>query len=80
MIREIIKPETNQIVINIPSEMVNQKLELLLFPIQQSTNSPFPKEHEKQLMEKVFKNAASITVPKNIGIDAIMNEMNYALS
>jgi len=76
MIREIIKPETNQIVINIPSDMVNQELELLLFPIQQSINSPFSKEQEKQLMEKIFKKAESITVQKNIDIDEIMNDIN----
>lgn len=80
MIREIIKPETNQVVINIPSHMVNQKLELLLFPIKQDTDIPFANKKAKLLMEKVFKNAESITVQKNINIDDIMNDMNDALS
>ena len=80
MIREIIKPETNQVVINIPSHMVNQKLELLLFPIKQDTDIPFANKKAKLLMEKVFKNAESITVQKNINIDELMNDMNDALS
>ena len=80
MIREIIKPETNQVVINIPSYMVNQKLELLLFPIKQDTDIPFANKKAKLLMEKVFKNAESITVQKSINIDEIMNDMNDALS
>jgi len=80
MIREILKPKTNQVVINIPSNMVNQKLELLLFPIKQDTNIPFAKKKAKLLMEKVFKNAESIAVQKNINIDEIMNDMNDALS
>jgi len=80
MIREIIKPETNQVVINIPSHMVNQKLELLLFPIKQDTDIPFANKKAKLLMEKVFKNAESITVQKSINIDEIMNDMNDALS
>ena len=33
MIREIICPKTNQIIINIPASMVNQELELLVSPI-----------------------------------------------
>ena len=45
--------------------MVNQKLELLLFPIKQDTNIPFAKKKAKLLMEKVFKNAESIAVQKN---------------
>ena len=80
MIREIIKPETNQVIINIPSNMINQKLELLLFPIKPNTNSVFIKKKDRKLMEKVFKSAKSITVQKNINIDEIMNDMNDALS
>lgn len=45
MIREIIKPTTNQVAINIPSNMVNQKLELLLFPIKPDTDIPFTKKY-----------------------------------
>jgi hypothetical protein len=80
MIREILKPTTNQVVINIPSNMVNQKLELLLFPIKQDAKITFEKKKAKLLMEKVFNNAESIAVQKNINIDGIMNDMNDALS
>jgi hypothetical protein len=79
MIREIINPKTNQVVINIPPSMVNQKLELLLFPIK-DTATPLKKKKAKQLMDKVFKNAESTTIQKNIDIDEIMNDMNDALS
>ena len=79
MIREIINPKTNQVVINIPPNMVNQKLELLLFPIK-DTATPLKKKKAKQLMDKVFKNAESTTIQKNIDIDEIMNDMNDALS
>jgi hypothetical protein len=74
MIREIINPKTNQVVINIPPNMVNQKLELLLFPIK-DTATPLKKKKAKQLMDKVFKNAESTTIQKNIDIDEIMNDM-----
>jgi len=79
MIREIINPKTNQVVINIPPNMVNQKLELLLFEIK-DTATPLKKKKAKQLMDKVFKNAESTTIQKNIDIDEIMNDMNDALS
>ena len=32
MLREIINPKSNQIVITLPPELVNQELELLIFP------------------------------------------------
>jgi hypothetical protein len=79
MIREIINPKTNQVVINIPPNMVNQKIELLLFPIK-DTATPLKRKKAKQLMDKVFKNAESTTIQKNIDIDEIMNGMNDALS
>ena len=78
MIREIINPKTNQVVINIPPDMVNQQLELLLFPIKQDTGTLLKKKTQ-QLMEKVFQNAKSTTIQKNLNIDEIMNDMNNAL-
>jgi U3 small nucleolar ribonucleoprotein component len=60
--------------------MVNRELELLLFPIKQDTGTLPPKKQSKKLMEKVFENAKSITIPKKINIDELMNDMNDALS
>ena len=79
MIREIIRPKTNQVIIDIPHDMVNQELELLLFPIKQGTDKIFQKKKSKQIMKKVFENAKSITIQKNLNIDEIMNDMNDAL-
>ncbi len=75
MLREIINPKSNQIVITLPPELVDQELELLIFPTKK------PKKHDtKKLMESVFKNAEAIEVHDSIDINDLMNEMNDALS
>lgn len=80
MIREIIRPKTNQVVIHIPHDMINQELELLLFPIKRDVDAVSQKKKSKQLMKMVFENAKSITIKKNLNIDEIMDDMNDALS
>lgn len=75
MLREIINPKSNQIVITLPPELVNQELELLIFPTGKN------KKHDtKKLMEYVFKIAEAIDVEDSININDLMNEMNDALS
>ncbi|MDQ1270191.1 MAG: hypothetical protein QG618_1501 [Thermodesulfobacteriota bacterium] len=49
MLREIINPKSNQIVITLPPELVNQELELLIFPTKKNK-----KYDTKKLMECVF--------------------------
>ena len=39
MIREIIRPWTNQVIINIPQDMVDKELELIVFEIKQDTGA-----------------------------------------
>jgi len=80
VIREIIRPKTNQVVIHIPHDMVNQELELLLFPIKQDADAVFQKKKSKQLIKMVFENAKSTVIQENLNIDEIMNDMNDALS
>ncbi len=60
MIREIISPKTNQITINIPANMVNQELELLVFPVGKKQAE---KEKTKLIVEKVFNKDAPSTQP-----------------
>lgn len=75
MLREIINPKSNQIVITLPPELVNRELELLIFPTEKN------KKHDtKKLMECVFKNAEATDVEDSTNINDLMNEMNDALS
>jgi len=39
MIREIIKPQQNQIILNIPENYIDKEIELLMFPIDEYKNS-----------------------------------------
>lgn len=80
MIREIIRPKTNQVVINIPQDMVDKKLELIVFAIKQDTGTGTQKIKSRQLMDKIFEHAESETIPDDFDINEIMNDMNNALS
>jgi len=35
MIREIIKPQQNQIILNIPDDYVNKEVEFIIFPLEE---------------------------------------------
>ncbi len=77
MHREIIHPKTNQIVITLPHELLNQELELLIFPTARARKR---KADTKRLMTSVFKDAEKINVTERLDIDKLMNEMNDAIS
>jgi len=81
MIREIIRPQTNQVIIHIPQDMVDKELELIVFAAKQDTGTGtgIQKIKSRQLMEKMFEYAESATIPDDLDIDEIMNDMNNAL-
>ena len=80
MIREIIRPKTNQVVINIPQDMVDRELELIVFAIKQDTGTGAQKIKFRQLMDNIFQNAESAVIPDELDIDEIMDDMNNGLS
>ncbi len=59
MIREIIRPKTNQVVINIPRDMVDKELELIVFEIEKKTGTGAQKFKIRQRMDDIFQNAES---------------------
>lgn len=75
MHREIIHPKTNQIVITLPPELLNQELELLIFPTARER-----KADTKRMMTRVFKDAEKINIAEQLDVDKLMNEMNDAIS
>jgi len=81
MIREIIRPQTNQVIVQIPQDMVDKELELIVFAIKQDTDTGtgIQKIKSRQLMNKIFEHAESATIPDALDIDEIMNDMNNAL-
>jgi len=78
MIREYLTPKTKQMVVNIPDELVNTGIELLIIPIRK-TKSHRESNQLSEILEKNFKAAGDIHIPKEINIDKLMNEMNHAL-
>ena len=39
MIREIVKPQSNRLVIEIPQEYIGQEIEYIVFPLSKTSNS-----------------------------------------
>jgi hypothetical protein len=83
MIREIIKPDKEQLTINIPREYIHKEVEILIFPILEEENKPTKKSTSenlvefKELMERAAK--SGFKVPKDVDIDNLIDEINNDL-
>ncbi len=80
MIRELIRPQNEQLIINIPKEYVDKEVEVLIFPIPKPGNEPFQTNARANLdaFRKIMKKArkANLKVPKDVDIDDLIDEMN----
>lgn len=80
MIREIIKPETDRLVINIPKEYIHQEVEVLVFPILKEEKKTLDRENDQNLLEfrRLMQQArkSDIKVPKEVDIDNLIDEIN----
>ena len=83
MIRKIIRPEREQVVINIPKEYIHREVEVLVFPAFQAEETPLNGETSqnlsefRMLMEQAGK--SDIRVPKEVDIDDLIDEINNDL-
>ena len=79
MIRELIRPQNEQLVINIPREYINKEVEVLVFPILEQDNEHIQTnvsenlEAFRALMKKAKK--SNIKVPKDVDIDDLIDEI-----
>ncbi len=78
MIKEYLTPKSRQVVVNIPEEFINKRIELLIIPMHKMT-SHNSSTRLSGMLEKNFKAAENIPIPKEIKIDKLMNEINNAL-
>jgi hypothetical protein len=81
MIREIIRPEKNRLVINIPNDYIHKEVEILVFPVLKGKRGKLNKAYsEENLMEfrRLMKQArkSNIKVPKDVDIDDLIDEIN----
>ena len=58
MIREIIKPQQNQIILNIPDDYVNKEVEFIVFPLEEKKEY---KTKKKKSLKGVFNKYADIS-------------------
>ena len=72
MIREIVRPKTQEIKIEIPKEYVNSEVEILVFNLNEL------KKHKQPSLQKFesIKNNISI-VPANVNIINMENDINH---
>jgi len=78
MIREIVRPEKEQLVIDIPREYLFKDVEVLVFPIDEKTAKG--KKSSQKLLEfkKLMEQAdeANIKVPQDVDIDHLIDQIN----
>ncbi len=80
MIREIVRPEKEQLVIDIPREYLYKDVEVLVFPINGEHRNTSEKNTSKKLLEfeKLMEQAkeANIKVSKDTDIDCLIGQIN----
>jgi len=75
MLREIVKPKTNEILIKIPEIYVNRKLELILFEIHEGIEEN-QKPNSIADIDKIFLMAKSYPVNSCIDIIGLTEGIN----
>lgn len=81
MIREIIRPEKERLIIDIPKAYVNKEVEILVFPLQGIENKKSVEQDANQEIEE-FRHlmaqleGSNIKVPEDLDIDDMIDEMN----
>jgi hypothetical protein len=79
MIRELIRPQKEQLIIKIPEEYIDKELEVLVFPIPPQYREPVQTNISENLeaFRNLMKKAkiSNITVPKDVDIDDLIDEM-----
>jgi hypothetical protein len=79
MIRELIRPQNEQLIINIPEEYIDKEVEVLVFPVPPQNREPVQTNISenlaafRNLMKKAKK--SNIKVPKDVDIDDLIDEM-----
>ena len=83
MIREIIRPEKEQLIIDIPKAYVNKEVEILVFPLQgiEKKKSIEPDANQeleefRHLMAQLEESNINIKVPEDLDIDDMIDEIN----
>lgn len=84
MIRELIRPQNEQLIINIPKEYIDKEVEVIVFPVPQHDDEPIQTnvsanlEAFRTLMKKAKKSNRKL--PKDVDIDDLIDEMYDDLS
>jgi transaldolase len=83
MIREIIRPEKEQLIIDIPKAYVNKEVEILVFPLQgiEKKKSIEPDANQaleefRHLMAQLEESNINIKIPEDLDIDDMIDEIN----
>ncbi len=78
MIKEIVKPKNEKLIIDLPKDYIGQKLEVLIFKDDENIKNDYDKDKLLAEFENITKNISSIE-DKSIDLTKIDNEMYNAL-
>ncbi len=78
MIKEIVKPKNDKLIIDLPKDYIGQNLEVLVFKYDENIKDDYDKDKLLEEFENITKNISSIE-DKSIDLTKIDDEMYNAL-
>ncbi len=78
MIKEIVKPKNDKLIIDLPKDYIGQNLEVLIFKYDENIKNDYNKDKLLEEFENITKNISSID-DKSIDLTKIDDEMYNAL-
>ena len=78
MIKEIVKPKNDKLIIDLPKDYIGQSLEVLIFKYDENIKNDYDKDKLLEEFENITKNISSID-DKSIDLTKIDDEMYNAL-
>lgn len=78
MLREISRPQTNELLIRVPDEYVGKELEIMIVPSLEiiQTSKEDDKISHQQEIKTLFENAKNHIVDASVDLNKMANEVN----
>jgi len=80
MIREILRPNSNNLTISIPNEYINQEIEFIMFPLNKLEVAEDIKQEKQKSLRGIFNqyaDSSTISMEDNAWKNSIIEKFKY---
>jgi hypothetical protein len=80
MIREILRPNSNNLTISIPNEYINQEIEFIMFPLNKLEVAEDIKQEKQKSLRGIFNqyaDSSKISMEDNAWKNSIIEKFKY---